>query len=819
MVRPGILMTLTLVSAVEAFGQSTGAEATTADPSAVAPEPVSAAAAPPSPPRGGIEEIVVTAQKRAENLQDVPISIQAFAGDALTDLGITDTQSLQQITPGLIYGSNAGYAQAYIRGIGSETTLPTADPSVASYVDGVYLPVQQSTIQRFGNVDRIEVLKGPQGTLYGRNTTGGAINVVTRNPGDAFEVKIDTEVGEFDHGRLSLYTNVPVLDSLAFNFSGFGDRSDAYYEQTNPTGPKLIDTEDWGIRGKILFAPGEVFFLDDFKLLFSGFLLDHAGVDTNIWNQFDPSPLANLFGAMPTPEPYKASTDLPASNFTRIQGGDLRATFGFPWFDLLSITAYQDLENRGFVDYDGTPAHAAGFGAQPGVSETLSEEVQILSKDFEWFNFVAGAYYLTGDAGFVPLNFVLASPLPALPLPVLETLLTTPPPVPLPMLPPPDITVPSQELPPVTPIPDLPIPGVPGDAVYIYVPLLTVVDTDAYAGFGHFTLNAFDWLRLTAGLRYSTETRALSRNEIYQAGFITEPGTADRNPPPFPPGPPIVRREPRSKNFGALSPKFGLEVPLEKLWFVDSVLLYASYTKGFKSGTFNPVALLEEPDPVDQEEVTAIEFGFKSDLFDGRFRLNVSAFTYDYQDLQLQTIALTSGGAVRLENAGEADVRGLDFDFQWATPISGLQLGLNGAFLDSEYKVCNCSGFAEDTHIAFKGDFSGNELVRAPRFTGTAELSYAIDIWGGPLEASGTAYYNDGYWFDAQNTFFQGSYPLYGARLSYRHEWSGVRVSFFGQNLSDQLYFLNGNVNDFGRFATYGPPRTFGLRVQWQFPA
>jgi len=774
-------------------------------------------AAAPAPVGGGIEEIVVTAQKRLENQQDVPISMQAFSGDALTDFGISDSQSLQQVTPGLIYGSNSGYAQAYIRGIGSDATLPTADPSVATYVDGVYYPMVLSTIQRFANVERIEVLKGPQGTLYGRNTTGGAINIVTRDPTDNYEIKIDSEAGNFGHGRLSLYGNVPVIESLAVNFSGFGDRTAALYEQTHPTGPKILDTEDWGVRGKIQFAPGKVFFFEDVKVVGSGYILDHSGSDTNVKNQFDPSPLANLLGASPTATPYKAGSDLPDTSRTRIEGLNLKTTLGLHWLDLVGISAYQDIENHGFVDYDATPAHAAGFGGT-NKANTFSQEVQLLSHDWQHFEWVAGAYYLTGDAGFVPLNFFLGTPLPAIPLPVLTTLLSNPPAVPLPMLPPPNVTIPSNQIPVPIPIPQLPIPGIPAKAVYVYVPLATVVDTDAYAGFGQLTWKAFDWLRLTGGLRYSTETRALSRNEIFQAGFITDPSTVDTDPPQFPRGSPIVRRTPRSKNFSNVSPKFGIELPFDKLWFVDSILLYATHTKGFKSGTYNPVAVVEEPKPVKEEEVTSIEFGFKSELFDRNVRLNVSAFTYSYDNLQLQTIALTSGGAVRLENAGKAKVRGLDLDLLWA-PIRGLQLSLDGALLHSEYEVCDCSGFDQNTGLAFKGDFSGNELVRAPKFTGTAQASYTFDVWGGPLEIAGTAYYNDGYWFDAQNSFFQSSYTLYGARLSYLHERTALRFTLYGANLSDELYLINGNVNDFGRFGTFGMPRSFGGRVEWRFGA
>ncbi|MGH7805762.1 MAG: TonB-dependent receptor, partial [Candidatus Binatia bacterium] len=590
-----------------------------------------------------------------------------------------------------------------------------------------------------------------------------------------------------------------------------------FYEQTNPTGPEIIDTEDWGVRGKIQFAPGELFFFDDVRIVASGYRLDHVGSDANVKNQFDPSPLANLLGASATATPYEAGSDLPDTNRTQMEGLNLKATLGLHWLDLVSITAYQDVRNQGYVDYDATPAHGAGFGG-PNFAKTFSQEVQLISKDWEHFEWVAGGYYLTGDAGFVPLNFFLGTPLPAFPLPVLTQLLSNPPVLPLPELPGPNVTLPSNQIPVPVPIPELPVPSVPGNAVYVYVPLATIVDTDAYAGFGQLTWKPVDWLRLTGGLRYSTETRALSRNEIYQPGFITDPASVDTDPPPFPRGTPIVRRTPRSKDFSNVSPKFGIELPFEDLWFADSLLLYATHTKGFKSGTYNPVAVVEEPLPVKEEEVTAIEFGFKSDLFDRNVRLNVAAFTYDYDNLQLQTIALTSGGAVRLENAGKATVRGLDFDLVWA-PLDRLELSLGGALLHSEYDECNCSGFDPNTGLAFKGDFSGNQLVRAPEFTGTAQASYGFDVPGGSGEIAGTAYYNDGYWFDAQNTFFQGSYTLYGARLSYLHDWSSLRFTLYGANLSDEEYLVNGNVNDFGRFGTYASPRSFGGRVEWRFDA
>jgi iron complex outermembrane recepter protein len=777
-----------------------------------------------------IEEIVVTAQKREQNLQDVPISIQAFSGEALTDRGVSDTQALTRITPGLIYNSNAGYAMAYIRGIGSDTPLPTADPSVATYVDGIYFPMVQSTIQSFANLERIEVLKGPQGTLFGRNTTGGAISIVTRDPGPDREFRFEGELGNYDHWRASLYAAEPIGDSFAVGVSAFMDRTDAYYTQTNPDGPPVIDSRNWGARVKLAYFPQQVFGGRDLDIVLSGYILDHRGADTNVKNQFRPSLLATLLGAQATPEPYRSASDVPDSNVTRSEGADLRMTLGLGSADLVSITGYQNIENYGFVDYDATAASGVGFGAQPGLAESFSQELQLISTSWDRLDWVVGGYYFKGSGGFVPVNFGLTGVLPAALFPEQFADL-----IPLLLNPVPGGAIPSITIPNtpafvaelldavgnLIPVEELALAlgnagllNLPGNSIYVAVPLVSVVDTEAYAAFTQGTWRLADWINITAGLRYSNETRGLVRNEIYAPRVIADPGRADRLRGVE--GSPLVARPPRERSWDDLSTKLVVEFPFTGLGFIDSGLAYVGRTEGFKSGTWNPVALTNAPEPVEPETVVSYEGGFKTDLFGGSMRINASAFLYEYDNLQLTSIALTSGGSVRLENAGRAQVEGVDFEVILA-PLDGLQLALLGSVLRSEYEVCNCSGFQEDTGVGFAGDFAGNELVNAPRFTGTADLSYRLDAPGGELELAGTVYHNDGYWFDAQNSFRQNSYQLYGARLSYAHARSGLRLSVYGNNLTDELYFINGNVNDFGIFGTYGMPRSYGLRLQWQW--
>ena len=612
-------------------------------------------------------------------------------------------------------------------------------------------------------------------------------------------------------------------EDFAAGVSGFFERFDSYYEQTNPTGPDILDYQNWGLRTKLAYDSDFSGWVQNVRAVLTGYALDHHGSDTNVKNQFQPSYVAIATGAEPTPKPYKAGTDLPDTNYTRIEGATLKATLGMPGADLVAISGYQNVENYGFVDFDATAAPSAGFGAQPGLSESFSQELQLISTELDNIELVGGAYYFTGSGGFVPLNFIVTNVIPGSPL--YSALIGQAPNLPLPTLPVPNLPIPptpeeAGQLLGLVPLQDLAplIPNLPGDATYAAVPLSSIVDTKAHAFFTQGTWRAADWLRLTLGLRYSDEERILSKNAIYQPVFISDADDADQLRHSDA-GTPVVSRPARSLHDYDFSTKFVIEFPFENLTsFIDSGMFYVGRTEGFKSGTWNTVALTNEPDPVAPEQVVSWEGGFKTDLFDGYARFNASAFFYDYDNLQLTSIALTSGGAVKLENAGKAKVKGLEFEMT-VEPVEDLTLQLNGALLDTRYVECRCSGFDETSGLGFRTEngFDGNDLVNAPHFSGTFDAAYDFDVPGGTLEVAGTAYHNSGHWFDSQNSFKQDPYELYSARLTYIESSTDISFTLFGQNLSDELYFINGNVNDFGRFGTYGSPRLYGARVQWQF--
>ncbi|HEY1075412.1 MAG TPA: TonB-dependent receptor plug domain-containing protein, partial [Fontimonas sp.] len=203
----------------------------------IAVEPLRAQATPaPSAPSAvatALEEIVVTAQKREQSLQEVPIAVSAFTDFQLDSRGIVSVKDLGTAVPGLQFTDLAGYNLIYLRGVGTDAFIPAADPSIATYLDGVYFPSAHNMVQSFGALERIEVLRGPQGALFGRNSTGGAINIFTRTPGQEKEVSVQASYARFDDLKTRAHVSLPFGDRVAASFSGFYNREDNYYTLDN----------------------------------------------------------------------------------------------------------------------------------------------------------------------------------------------------------------------------------------------------------------------------------------------------------------------------------------------------------------------------------------------------------------------------------------------------------------------------------------------------------------------------------------------------------------------------------------------------------
>lgn len=753
----------------------------------IALPPPSPQPAPTTEPReraNGIDEIVVTAQKREERLQDVPIAIAAFTGEALEASGVKTMADLAIKTPGLVFDTLVNYSLIYIRGVGTDAFIPSADLSVAPYVDGVYFPISFGLARSLGEVERVEVLKGPQGTLFGRNATGGAINIVTKAPKDVFTVSLASTVGNYNENNNRIFVSGPLLEKLSGSFSAIYNRRDDYYDSVAPSAiTKLQPYQDVGFNGKLLWTPSD--WLD---ATISGYYFKSRGIGTSLLACIEPSDAGALFGVNCAPD-YKTNVNIPDSAHSEFAAGTLTLNVHPGAIDIKSITAYQDTNGQSLVDFDGSSANLVSFGGDSKdktgepllFGEILTQEIQFISNDETWgadrFKWIAGLFYLDGTVGYDPVNFYLAELQGGLgaflgaSAPALAS----------------QIEVLSG-----------PLAGLVDFNAKVYGSL----DTESYAGFVQGTWTPIDWLDVTLGGRVQSE-----RRKVYNArldGFAT------------------VLRQPAQPQFleypdDALdktdfSPKATVAVkPLE------DVMAYVSWQRAFKSGSFNIINLTAPPTRIRSEQVTTVEVGFKSQFFDRSVQVNGAVFENRIADLQSQFVSLLSGGVVQFQNAEKAVTRGIDLDLLWV-PFGGLTLNAGATVLDSEYeKFTDAAGYDDNGVFADGNDFSGNKVVRNPELTAVAGFAYSYPIGQGTLDIGADYYYNDGFFFDAQNSLEQDNYELINARLGYFYEPWNLSLAVFGANLQGSRYYIYQFQTDFSVVGKLAPPETYGMRLNWSF--
>ncbi|WP_299692552.1 TonB-dependent receptor [Hydrocarboniphaga sp.] len=745
-----------------------------------------------------VEEVVVTSQKREENLQDVPISISAFSAAALDAKGIDDPKALAQSTPGVYYGQTVNFAIIYIRGVGSDAFLPDSDPSVASYIDGIYFPFANGLSQSFGAVERVEVLKGPQGTLFGRNSTGGAFNTITKTPGTEPEVSVMASYADYNEIRRRVYVSLPFGDSFAASVSATYNTSDNYYTGTRGSGVDASSVElpeevSKGVRIKTRWN-----MTDNMDLNLAAFRYRQDGLSSTAIPNTNPSLATTLISDATTggqaTRPlgtYEVHVDVPSyfSVDNKVYYGQLN--YHPEWFDVKLLGSKQKIASDNVYDFDGTTAPFITFDAKGQFADVKTAEMQFLSnKDWgpEWWTWIFGGFYLDQESGF-PLNRLSVGSLDLSDGNIAGII-----PVPPALL---DLL--SQ------------IPGVPDG---VSVGLVSELSTKSTAFFTQHTFDLQKWLHLTVGGRYQRENRGVvesSASLVNLDGSTTPLHTVPAAPPPS-----------KTTNF---SPKFTIGVnPM------DDLMVYTSYTKGYKSGTFNTVNVYNAPEYVKPETVTSIELGFKSELFDKLLRFNAAVFQNKIDDLQVQFISLLSGGAVSLENAGGAKINGAEFDFQ-LTPFPewdpGLVIGGGYTYLDSKYTSYeNGSGYTVNANgdyagaglYNFKsGDYTGNKVTRTPKLSGTFNINQIVDVPGGDLEMGASLYNNSGFFYLADNAPVsrQKSYYVIDAQISYLYKPANTRVTLFGKNLGDEVYSYSQFHTDAGRQTYLAPPRTFGIRLNW----
>lgn len=720
---------------------------------------------------GIMEEITVTARKKAEGIQDVPIAISAFTAEQLEDAHITNLDQIAPLTPGLFFGKfNESRPQIYIRGVGSRQFDVGAEGSVGVFIDEVYVGRFSAGLSGLGDIERVEILKGPQGTLYGRNTIGGAINVITKKPTEEPYADVEIGVGNLNYVTGQGALSGPLGDSVSGRLSFFYRDRDGYVTNL-ATGTEHNGLNQFSLRGKLLFTP-----TDDLDI---GFTADY--------NRSDPEgglqgeyvgglPVLATPGFLPppitTPDRFDEIYNTDSAFDRDIYTLTLRADWRFDIATLTSISAYSDVDMFEARDLDSTQVDGIEHITDEE-SEQFTQEFRLSSTSGGWFTFddrvewILGFYYLREE----PIRREnLRGGLDSVFSRIAASIDAGGPPAPI----------------------------VPGQ-MFIDNFLTVDVETTSVAFFGESTIDLTDRFALTVGARYTHDEKDAVYTGMSNRDFV----------------PPIILpfQVEMSPSWYSFDPKVTLEFSP-----TDDLMTYFVYSQGFKSGGFQFAKFnaVEAQEIFDPETVETFEVGLKSTWFDQRLRLNANVFHYDYSDLQVAktTTGVAGAPAISTINAAAATVKGFELDSSLGL-TDDLNLHIGYAYLDATYDEY----IFDDTL-----DFSGNDLVRAPEHTFNATLDYARNVGTGLLGFRADYSWTDEYFFEPDQGLTIGTtqddYGLVNAAFYY--EQGPWRYSVWGKNLTDEVYrtttlsFGPPSPNTF-TMEYLGLPRTYGITVGWTF--
>jgi len=737
-----------------------------------------------------LEELVVTARRREEGLQNAPIAISAYTGETLEYRGVTKLDEITRFVPNLTIENNPSFGGAsnsaaiYIRGIGQKEFLPTSEPGVGLYVDGVYIARSVGAILDLIDIERLEVLRGPQGTLFGRNTIGGAINIttVTPEPGDEFGGEIGAAYGTDDRINLRGALNIPMGDTLAARVSVASFQQDGYVDRSD--GIDLGDDDTITGRLAVAWRPSDRLSLD-FRLdatrdKENGPAMELLGIDFTDLSQLNglvaavPPPMAfvhNITTAAVGPGQPCAATDAAGNGITsnpnspncydnRYVGKDgkndgtaparsesdvlgLSADISYEINDnltLRSITAWRDLDSEFARDGDHSPHRISQF--QDTLEQTqFTQELQLLGT-YERMNWIAGIYYFAEDGDN-------------------ENTL------------------------------DFTISNFRSGGEF---------DNKSMAAFAQLTYDFTDQLHLTVGGRYTDESKKFHPDQVIYQNYYAGISQV------LPPGHPLAALDAPFLQAGTrILPDLEKEVEINEFTpmvnlsydFADNIMAYATYSEGFKSGGFTqrvfpPVippftAPPGTPDidlipTYDPEFVDVYELGFKSTLLDGRMRFNGAIFHTDYDDLQVQVF---DSVAPVTENIGSASIDGVELEMQTA-PGDGWLVEASLSWLDAGYDEIG-------TDLTLIG--SDNEFERVPEWASSVGVSkeFMLNEMGSLVVRVDWSYRDDTY-NDAYNTEIlkTDAYHLWDASVRWTNTQEDLSVILSGRNLGDEEFLVTG---------------------------
>lgn len=736
-----------------------------------------------------LDEIVVTAQKREQSIQDVPIAVTAVNSDYIESRNITSIDSLSSLAPNLKIENTPGNttaAQISIRGGVTINPALTWEPTVGIYLNGSYIGKTQGSIFDVADIERLEVLRGPQGTLYGRNTLAGAVNVITAKPTEEFGGKVKVGFGNYNSKLAKASVNFGQLGPVRAKVSGLLEQRDGFLEGVENPFP--------GVLAAGPLSTNELQSLDkkSFLLVLSSELSDTISLDytfdyseadndptfsqiisispNNIFDSNSPAyvgfpgapgqffgfPL-DLYTNADRQETF--TTDGNLFEKSKVQGHNLTATFQTGFGDIKSITAFRKLEWDDALDLDGSPlplAHTERLSDY----DSFSQEVQLTGNN-DRLNYVFGLYYFEDDGYTENPQFFFGG-------------------------------------------------ANVFDSQYGFT-------TEAFAAYGQLDFQINDQFSITGGLRYTDETKTIERSNIAVAPLDIGGGIV------LPAGTPLIPVGTTGETgFDNLAPQVTLNYAAS-----DDVNLYAKYAKGFKSGGFNGEAgtVAETLRPYDSEIVDSFEVGAKTQFWDNRAQLNFAAFFNDHEDMQLSVFTAEGAAASDIRNAGGAKIKGFEVEGLFQLSEQFL-LRANYGHLSTKYTEFIEAGIDEKDNRAFP---------HAPRTTFSAGFDWeAFQTDFGTISISADANHSGSYFtypysltpsdplqaFNSQapaRTLVNGRIALTNIPIANTE----AELALWGKNIFDKEYLAN--FIDFGAGfggltnGYFGAPATYGVTLGVDF--
>jgi len=707
-----------------------------------------------------LEEIVVTAQKREQNLQDVPFSVTAFSGQMVRDMGLSRPSEIANMVPGITMKSPNGDNSPIftIRGVGLTDFAVSNNSATSVYVDQIVKPYYPMVNFSLFDIERVEVLKGPQGTLYGRNNTGGAIKFVTRKPTSEAEAFMRLDYGRFDTFEFEGAVGGAIADGLNARLSTYTRQRSKGYQLNNLTGERNGEVDRLAGRVALAWQASEAFDVN---------LTLNAGRSRSDVPQFKLAPPFDAVAGSPVVcaaalegirardgscvdafGQFDADPDIDHIQAGNVQGfgidedawgGSLQMNLAVSGATITSVTGFDSHERVEYQDFDGSPVEAVDNSFNQDI-ESFTQEIRVASDGSSDFYWIAGLFY--SHDTLENLQILRAG----------------------------DMF------------------GVPAGEVRVDWDM----KTESYAGFGQIEYPIAEQWEVVGGLRYTYEKRQfVGGSSSPNVGFL-----------------PVVLVD-NNTDVKDLSGKVGVNFRPS-----DDMMIYASASKGFKSGGFNG-AFATNPStylPYGPEELFAYELGLKSTVMDGRLQFNAAAYYYDWQDFQAKitsTDPATNLPIQLLTNAGNARVIGLEGDIQFQA-TDNLTLGMSAAWNDGKI----VSGQLDGLGLANNPEFSANGLVR---------FEEPVDSLGGSIFAQSDFNYRTKYdtrivTDTTRPLVIQPGFWLVNARAGFRTEDGRVEFSAWIKNIFAKRYLIE--VFDQGTINTldlYNEPQTFGLSLTYNF--